>query len=140
MSAGGSLPKPFSAVGTRGTPFISVALVGLIAAAIASLSDIKTVAQLTDLAVFTAYLVVNASLIALAGAKMKRGFTSPRFAGIPLLAYAGALTSLLMLAFFPAHLFALEGAILIAGAILFALSRASGKGARNARRAGADDR
>jgi APA family basic amino acid/polyamine antiporter len=119
MSAGGSLPKQFSSVGSRGTPFISVALVGLMAAAIASLADIKTVAQLTDLAVFTAYFVVNASLIALAGARIKRGFTSPRFAGIPVFAYAGALTALLMLAFFPIHLFALEGAILIVGAALY---------------------
>ncbi|MFH0884531.1 MAG: amino acid permease [Candidatus Micrarchaeota archaeon] len=122
MSAGGSLPKPFSAVGFRGTPFISVALVGLLAALIASLADIKTVAQLTDLAVFTAYFVVNISLIALAGARIKRGYASPRFAGIPVLAYAGALTALLMLAFFPVHLFALEGAILLCGAVLY-LSR-----------------
>lgn len=129
MSAGGSMPGQFSAVGSRGTPFISVAAVGLLAALVASLSDIKTVAQLTDLAVFTAYFVVNASLIALAGEKLKRGFVSPRLAGIPVFAYMGALTSLLMLLFFPPYLFALEGIILVAGGILF-LGRPKARTAR----------
>lgn len=120
MSTGGSLPRPFSQVGSRGTPFISVALVGLIAAFIAFLADIKTVAQLADLAVFIAYLVVNGSLIALAGSTAgKAGFKGPRFAGIPVLAYLGVGSSIFMLAFFPPHLWILESVILACGAALY---------------------
>ncbi|MCI0504153.1 amino acid permease [Candidatus Micrarchaeota archaeon] len=120
MSKGGSLPRPFSSVGSRGTPFISVAFAGLIAASIALLADIKTVAQLADLAVFIAYFIVNGSLIALAGsAAGSGGFKGPRIAGIPALAYLGAGSSLFMLAFFPPHLWLMEAAILLGGAALF---------------------
>jgi basic amino acid/polyamine antiporter, APA family len=121
MSSGDSLPKMFSLTGVRGTPFLSVALVGLAAAAIALLSDIKTVAQLADLAVFIAYTIVNLSLIALAGSKAKRGFLSPRIAGIPVLAWLGAASALVMLLFFPLHLWAIEAAILACGAGLYTL-------------------
>jgi APA family basic amino acid/polyamine antiporter len=119
MSSGGSLPRPFLQVGSRGTPFISVALVGLAAAFIAFLADIKTVAQLADLAVFIAYLAVNGSLIALAGTPRKGAFKGPRIAGIPVLAYLGAGSAIFMLAFFPPHLWLLESVILACGAALY---------------------
>lgn len=119
MSSAGSLPGHFSKVGARGTPFMSVAMVGLVAAVVVSLTDIKTVAQLADLAVFIAYLVVNASLLALSGQKAKGAFRGPRLAGFPVLAFLGAISSLIMLAVFPLHLFAFEAIILLFGAILF---------------------
>jgi APA family basic amino acid/polyamine antiporter len=124
MSKGGSLPKPLSRVGSRGTPYLSVAAVGLAAALITYAADIKTVAQLTDFAVFIAYLAVNASLIALAGSRYKRSFTSPRIAGIPVLAYLGAVSSLVMLLFFPAVLLLLEILIIALGLALFSLGKA----------------
>jgi APA family basic amino acid/polyamine antiporter len=115
MSKAGSLPKLFSMTGSRGTPYYSVALVGLVAAAMAYALDIKTVAQLADLAVFVAYLFVNAALIALAGSKQRRGFTSPRLLGVPVLAWLGALAALVMLLHFGPGLWMVELGVIIAG-------------------------
>ena len=126
MSEGGSLPKPFSAVGMRGTPYLSVFVVGAIAAIAASAFDIKTVAQLSDLSVFIAYFAVNASLIALSGHAFKRGFVSFRLFGIPVLAYAGALSSLAMLIFFEPRHWLMEGVILAVGLALFLAGRPKG--------------
>ncbi len=123
MSSGGSLPAHFSLIGGRGTPYLSVALVGLAAAMMAYLADIKTVAQLTDMGVFIAYVAVNASLIALAGSGLKRGFLSPRVAGVPLLAWLGVLSALAMLAFFPPWLWLMEAGILSLGLALFLLTK-----------------
>ena len=123
MSMGGSLPKAMSEVGSRGTPYISVAAVGLLAAFIAYAADIKTVAQLTDLSVFIAYLAVNLALIALAGSGTRRGFESPRVLGVPLFAYLGAAAALLALLAFDLRLWLMESAVLLAGAALFALKR-----------------
>jgi amino acid transporter len=125
MSSGGSLPAHFSLIGKRGTPYFSVALVGLAAAMMAYLADIKTVAQLTDMGVFIAYVAVNASLIALAGSALKRGFASPRVAGVPVLAWLGVLSAIAMLAFFPPQLWLMEAGILAVGAALFIAGRAS---------------
>ncbi len=123
MSKGGSLQGVFSVVGKRGTPFISVAIVGAAAAALTYWSDIKTVAQLTDLGVFVAYLAVNAALIALASKAASRQngshFRSPRLMGVPVFAVAGAAASLLMLVIFPWWLWAAEAVILIVGAALY---------------------
>ncbi|MEW6035961.1 MAG: amino acid permease [Candidatus Micrarchaeota archaeon] len=123
MSSGGSLPMPLSAIGTRGTPYLSVALVGLAAALMAYAADIKTVAQLTDMGVFIAYIAVNASLIALAGSGLKRGFLSPRVAGVPLLAWLGVLASLGMLLFFPPWLWLAEAGIVGLGLALYYLTK-----------------
>ena len=72
-------------------PRYSVVIVGLIAITLSSALDIKTVAQLADLAVFAAYLFVNASLIMLASAKLERKFQSPRIVGVPVIAWLGLL-------------------------------------------------
>ncbi len=119
MSKGGSLQKPFSAVGGRGTPYLSVLAVGMASAALVLLSDIKTVAQLADLGVFVAYLAVNASLLALSSKAGRNHFLSPRVAGIPLFAVVGAATSLLMLAVFPPWLWGVEAVILLFGGALY---------------------
>jgi len=123
MSKGGSLQKFFSQTGSRGTPYFSVAIVGLAAAFLAYALDIKTVAQLADLAVFIAYLFVNASLIALAGSKDKRGFESPRIFGIPILAWFGLLTALFMLTHFPLQLWLIEVVVVGIGAAFFILNK-----------------
>jgi len=119
MSSGGSLPGPFSKTGDRGTPFYSVAFTTVIAAVFISFTDIKMVAQLADLGVFIAYVAVNGALIALANSKDKRTFTTPRFAGIPVFAWFGMLSSLFMLAHFGLQMWALEALIIAGGMALF---------------------
>jgi APA family basic amino acid/polyamine antiporter len=119
MSAGGSLQGFFSTTGSRGTPYFSVALVGLAAALLASALDMKTVAQLADLAVFIAYLSVNAAVIALAASGYKRRFESPRALGVPVLAWLGALSALFLLMHFPPELWLVEALIAGAGFVLF---------------------
>ncbi len=127
MSRGGSLQGFFASVGGRGTPFVSVAIVGAAAAVLTYWSDIKTVAQLTDLGVFVAYLAVNAALLALASKASSRQngshFRSPRLMGVPVFAVAGALSSLLMLVVFPWWLWAAEAVILASGAALYLLHK-----------------
>ena len=123
MSEGGSLQKLFSRTGSRGTPYLSVAAVGLVAAVIAYALDIQTVAQLADLAVFIAYLFVNASLISLAGSKYSRGFESPRILGIPALAWLGLISALFLLTNFPPVLWLIEAAIVLVGLVFFLLNR-----------------
>jgi len=125
MSDGGSLPKSLADVGSRGTPYLSVAFIGIFAALIASAADLKTVAQLADLAVFMAYLAVNASLIYLAakGMKNKGGFVSPRVAGTPILAWFGVLSAIFMMFFFDLNLWIMQGVIMLAGLALFVLTK-----------------
>ncbi|MEW6721891.1 MAG: amino acid permease [Candidatus Micrarchaeota archaeon] len=128
MSRGGSIHPIFSVVGMRGTPYVSVIAVGAAAALCAAVFDIKTVAQLSDMSVFIAYFAVNASLIALSGKAISRRFRSPRVLGIPVFAYLGAASSLLMLAFFDAGIWLLEAVILAAGLLLFFIAKALARG------------
>ena len=119
MSHSKSLPKFFSFVGNTGTPVYSVCIVGLVAVLIAYSGGIKTVAQLTDLAIFIAYFAVNISLIALPTPKTKKQFITPRIFGIPILAYIGAITSLIMLTYFDFGLWAIEIAVAVVGIMFF---------------------
>ena len=123
MSEGKSLPAFFSKTDSHGTPLYSILTIGLLAAIISLFGDIKTIAQLTDLGVFIAYAAVNAALIAMAGRKLKRPFTSPRFAGLPLLAWLGLISSLLMLLAFALELWTLQIAVILAGLVLFKISK-----------------
>ncbi len=124
MSHSGSMPRFFSATDTHGTPMYSILATGILAAVIALSGNIKTVAQLTDLGVFLAYVAVNAALIALASKKMKKHqFVSPRLAGIPILAWLGIATSLFMLTSFGLDLWLMELIVIAAGLVLFMLGR-----------------
>ena len=92
MANNGTFPKIFSRIGERGTPYYSVLLIGLGTLVAASIGNIRTIAQITDMGIFLAYLVVNLSLIALCSKNnIKRTFTSQRIFGQPILAYLGAL-------------------------------------------------
>jgi len=133
MSEAGSLPGFFSRVGSRGTPYISVAIVGIVAAFFAYATGIKTVAQLADLAVFIAYIAVNASLICLASSRFKRRFTSPRIAGVPVLAWLGLLSALYMLTHFPTELWVIELGAVIAGVALFSFTKIAARTSRESR-------
>lgn len=123
MSKGKSLPKFLSKTDSHGTPMYSIIATGLLAAIISLSGDIKTIAQLTDLGVFLAYAAVNAALIALAGKKMKRPFTSPRIAGIPLLAWLGIASSLFMLLAFELKLWLVQILVILAGLVFYKISK-----------------
>ncbi|MBU0528090.1 amino acid permease [Candidatus Micrarchaeota archaeon] len=123
MSKGKSLPAFLSKTDSHGTPMYAILAAAIAASVIAFSGDIKTIAQLTDLGVFIAYAAVNAALIALAGRKLKRPFTSPRLFGIPVLAWFGIASSLFMLITFELNLWLLEIAIILVGFIFFTLSK-----------------
>ncbi|HID72782.1 TPA: amino acid permease [Candidatus Micrarchaeota archaeon] len=123
MAHSSSLPKKLSETGSRGTPKYSILLTAIGAAAIALSGNIKTIAQLTDLGVFIAYIAVNAALIGLAHKKIERKFTSPRVAGIPILAWLGILTSLFMLLSFGPELWLMEIVVVVVGLALFLVAK-----------------
>jgi APA family basic amino acid/polyamine antiporter len=123
MSHSGSMQGFFSTVGERGTPYFSVVIVGAVAVIAASFGDIKTVAQLSDIAVFIAYFAVNLALIALATSSKKGHFRTPRVAGIPVLAYLGAASAFFMLFQFEPELWALEVIVVLTGVVIYLLHK-----------------
>ena len=125
MSEGGSLPALFSRTGQRGTPYYPVIIGGILACILALSFDLKTVAQLADLAVFIAYIFVNFALVALAGKKLARGFTSPRFFGVPVLAWLGGLSAIFLMTSIPYLLWGLEALVILCGLALYALGKAA---------------
>lgn len=125
ISRQGSLPKIYSAISKRGTPYVSIALAGIAAITVALYGDIKLVAQLTDIGIFIVYFFVNVSLIALRSSPYKRKFTSPTFLGVPVFAFLGALASLLMLLYFDFPIWVIEFGIIILGFIVFTVYKKS---------------
>ncbi len=124
MSADKSLPKFFSVIGQRGTPYYSVLIVALVGIIFSLLGDIKTVALITDVSLFVVYTSVNASLIVLRykEPKLKRAFKTPINIGkFPVLAFLGLLTSIFMLFYFEKQILAIELAVIISGYILYRL-------------------
>jgi basic amino acid/polyamine antiporter, APA family len=97
-----SLPETFSQVHKkRRTPWIAVISVLLLSSAFAMIGDITIVAELTNFAVFSAFMVVNASLIALRykSPNLKRKFKVPLNIGkFPVLPLLGIITCIFMLA------------------------------------------
>jgi len=104
-----SLPKIFSRIGKRGTPYISVFLVMILAALALLIGNIETVAMITVFAIFIVYLFVNLSLIALRYTnKKKRLFRTPINIGrFPVLAFLGVVSCLSMLYFIITNYFLL---------------------------------
>lgn len=122
MARQNSLPEMFARVGSRGTPYFAVALVGLFSLASLALGGIKTIALLTDLGIFIVYFFVNLSLIRLRYIKprAKRPFKSPINIGrFPLLAGLGVAGSGLMLFYFDPMLLLLETVIIAVGAGIY---------------------
>lgn len=119
MAYANSLPRLFSHVGSRGTPTYSVLATGVLAFSASYFISIKTVAQLTDLSVFLAYLAVNASLIAVSSRSTGSSFRSPRVCGVPVFAWLGALATFFMLFAFELKLWLAVLAVLAAGLLLF---------------------
>jgi len=96
-----SLPSIFSRIGKRGTPYISVSLVMILAMLALSIGNIETIAMITVFAIFIVYLFVNLSLIELRYTnKKKRPFRAPINIGrFPVLAFLGVVSCLSMLYF-----------------------------------------
>ena len=96
-----SLPSIFSRIGKRGTPYVSVFLVMIIAMLALLIGNIETIAMITVFAIFIVYLFVNLSLIKLRYTnKKKRLFRTPVNIGrFPVLAFLGVISCLSMLFF-----------------------------------------
>ncbi|MDE1851690.1 MAG: amino acid permease [Candidatus Micrarchaeota archaeon] len=123
LSNSGSLPSLFSNVGYRRTPHFAILATGMAAAAFAIFGDLKSVAQLTDLSVFIAYLFVNLSLIALRKSDVKRGFRSLTFRSVPVLAVLGAISSIIMFSTFGMRIWSVELQIIVLGVVVFLVYR-----------------
>jgi amino acid transporter len=126
LSKGGSLPKFFSSINKNGTPGLSVAAVGIGSIVLALIFDIKTVAQLTDISVFIAYFAINLSLIKLASGNRKDykpTFISPRLFGIPVFAYLGLISNIIMFLHFGLEVWLLAVVFVIIGLVIFLLGR-----------------
>lgn len=122
MAADNSMPKMFSVIGKRGTPYFSVAVIAMSALAVTAVGNIKAVASITDITLFIIYFAVNASLIALRYKQpnAKRTFRTPINIGkFPVLAFLGLLSSLFMLFYFEKDLIVIEVALILAGFVLY---------------------
>ena len=122
MSAGNSLPKIFSKVGERGTPYFSVLIVAIVSLILSLFTNLKLVAAITDMSLFIVYFSVNMSLIFLryTKQKLKREFKVPFNIGkFPVLPFLGVLSSVFMLFYFEKNIYFIEIAFILAGIILY---------------------
>ena len=122
MSCDNTLPSHFCVVGSRGTPYYSVLIIGLAALGIALVGNIQTVAAMTDMSLFIVYLAVNASLIALRYRRpnARREFRTPVNIGkFPVLAFLGLLSSIFMLFYFEPVMVMIEAGVIIAGLVVY---------------------
>ncbi len=125
MSCDSVLPKAFCTVGNRGTPYYSVAIIAVISIVLALMTDIKTLAAVTDISLFVIYFAVNASLIALRYKMpdMKRGFKVPFSVGkLPIIPLLGLISSVLMLFYFETSIVIMEIALIAAGYIAYKIA------------------
>ncbi len=117
-----SLPKVCSAIGRRNTPYAAIGIVMLFSMLTLLVANIKTVASLTDVGIFTVYIVVNSALIWLRykRPKAKRAFKSPVNIGrFPVLAFLGLATSVVMLAYLELSLIVFEAVLILAGMVVY---------------------
>jgi APA family basic amino acid/polyamine antiporter len=108
LSSNKMLPAMFSAIGKRGTPSVSTAFVAGFGVLSLWIGNIKNLAHLVDLGIFTVYIFVNAAVIILRYREpnTKRLFKSPLNIGnFPLLAFLGILLNLTMFYFFDIRTF-----------------------------------
>jgi APA family basic amino acid/polyamine antiporter len=102
MAASGSLPRLVGVVHSkRRTPWVATLLAVGVAAVFALLGDIEAIAQLSNFAILTAFLVVNAALIRLRYTRpdLARPFRTPWSVGrMPVIPVLGIGASLFMLA------------------------------------------
>jgi len=123
MSNDHSLPKILSKIHRkRKTPYIAVFIVMILTMLVVSIGNLKTVAVLTDVAIFIVYFAVNISLIWLRfkEPEIERPFRSPVNIGkLPLLAVIGAISCIAMILHVEAILLVGEMIIIIIGYLLY---------------------
>lgn len=123
MSCWHVLPRKFSKIQKHHhTPYISVFLVGFIAAVLTLGGDILSVAEVTTMSIFIIFISVNASLIMLRykKPKAKRYFRSPLTVGkFPVLAGLGLVSSILILFYFPLRTWIVEAILVLAGIVAY---------------------
>ncbi len=99
----GGLPKILAKVDPkRGTPYVSVFVMGAIAAVMALLKNIQTIAEVTNIWIFVVYIFVNLAVIILRyeKPKAKRVFKIPGSIGwFPVIPGLGVITSTMMLVY-----------------------------------------
>ncbi|MBI4175775.1 MAG: amino acid permease [Candidatus Aenigmarchaeota archaeon] len=128
MSSDRAMPRAFSIVGRRGTPYFAVAAVAIVSVLITLAGNIKTAATITDISLFVVYIAVNASLIALRYREpgAKRAFRVPLNIGkFPVLALLGLLSAFFMLFYFERDIAAIEAVVIIAGFVAYLILRKS---------------
>lgn len=122
MSVGKSLPKLFSKVGKRGTPYFSVFVVTILSLILSLFTNIKLVASITDMSLFLVYFFVNSSLIVLRykQPKLKRQFRAPiNIGNFPVLAFLGVISSIFLLFYFDTNIYFIELLIILSSFILY---------------------
>ncbi len=117
------LPKKLSKIHKhRNTPYYSIALTGIVTAALTLGGDILSVAEITTMSIFIIFIFVNASVIKLRFSMplKKRFFKSPLNIGkVPILAVIGLVTSLAILFYFPVRTWIAEAIVIGLGLIIF---------------------
>ncbi len=123
MAKNHSLPTPLARVGKRGTPYVAVIVVAVLALAGLLLGDdIKNVALLTDVGIFLVYIGVNLSLLVLRFKvpDSQRGYKAPWNIGrFSVTAFLGVVSSIAMLFFFEKELLLYEVVAVLAGVGLY---------------------
>lgn len=117
-----SIPKIFGRVGRRGTPYIAIISVAVLALAAILFAGIKTIALLTDLGIFLVYIFVNGAVITLRYKEpsLKRPFRIPLNIGkFPIPALIGLVSSLFMLFNFSYILVGIEIILILAGIVFY---------------------
>jgi len=113
-----SLPKVCKKIGKRGTPYIAISLVMVFSILSLFIGGIATVALLTTIGTFIAYLFVNLSLIWLRFKKprARRPFKAPLNIGrFPVLAFLGVIVCGAMMFYFEPSLLLFELIVVLVG-------------------------
>jgi APA family basic amino acid/polyamine antiporter len=120
------LPRQLAMIGKRRTPTLAVFFAGFFALVALFISDIRTIAELTDVGIFIIYFAVNASLIWLRfkNPSAKRPFKSPSIGRIPIVALIGAFGCVLLLFSINPLLLAGEAALLAIGFVIYKIIKA----------------
>jgi len=110
---------------TRNTPWVAVALIGLLTLAFTLVGSIEIVAELTNFGAFLVFMFINLSVIALRFNRpgLKRPFRTPLSIGkLPVLPAFGALFCLGMLFYFTAETAAFGLFVAATGALFYFIS------------------
>ncbi|MBI2872120.1 MAG: amino acid permease [Chloroflexi bacterium] len=114
MARAGALPQPLGWIGIRHTPWVSVALAGVVGSLFLALGDIARVAQITNFTTLTAFGMVNLSLAVVLRKESKVGGVRRPLVGVvtllqPLLAFFTCVWLLVMTGWVAAAFGALLG-------------------------------